>query len=55
MSEPLYDEQCEMLAAYFLDAEGLKSELLVAELAGRIQAAVEDYFAEINSDADKDD
>ena len=54
MSEPLYDEQCEMLAAYFLDAEGLNSPLLVVDLANRIQTAVDDYFAELNSDADND-
>ena len=54
MSMPLYDDQCAELAVYFLDAEGLKSDLLVADLASRIQAAVEDFFAELNSDADND-
>jgi hypothetical protein len=41
-----YDEKCEEMARYFLDDYAPFTEEQVKELAGDIQAAIEDFIGE---------
>jgi hypothetical protein len=46
MAKVSYDPKCEELARYFLMGEADRTEELVRELAGVIQRAIEDWWAE---------